>query len=139
MTSSGEPIRERKAGANKNPTSPTKIPKNRATVIAVCTISVVLLLSLRPIASARQILTPTETPTNKQTIKLISDPVEPTAATANSPSNCPTTTMSTALKSSCRIPVSARGIAKRRIFPRRGPLVISISPERRAIASPPFP
>ena len=43
---------------------------------------------------------PTDNPTNTLIIKLISEAVEPTAASAVLPANLPTTMMSAALKSS---------------------------------------
>ena len=57
----------------------------------------------------------------------ISAPVEPTAAIASLPVKRPTTTMSAALNSSCKMPEIISGMAKTRIFPRIGPLHISSS------------
>ena len=59
--------------------------------------------------------------------RLIREEVDPTAASAWLPANRPTTTMSAALNKSWRIPESIRGTANSRIFPKSGPLHISIS------------
>ena len=64
---------------------------------------------------------------NSLTIKLIMALVEPTAARAWGPTNCPTTMMSAALNSSCKMPEIAKGMANRTIFPNSGPWVMSIS------------
>mgnify|MGYP000485447172 CR=1 FL=1 len=68
---------------------------------------------------------------NRLTIRLISALVEPTAAKAWGPEKRPTTIMSAALNNSCKMPEMASGMAKRTIFPSRGPLVMSISKEPR--------
>ena len=72
-------------------------------------------------------MAPTEKPINRLTIRLMTALVEPTAARAVGPMNWPTTTMSAALNSSCKMPDSARGMANRTILPSRGPFVMSIS------------
>ena len=59
--------------------------------------------------------------------KFISDDVEPTAASALSPANRPTTIISAALNSNCKIPEHISGSAKINIFPNNGPLHMSIS------------
>ena len=68
-----------------------------------------------------------ERPMNTLMSKLISAPVEPTAASAVWPVKRPTTTISAALKNSCKTPESISGTAKRRILPSSGPLHMSIS------------
>jgi hypothetical protein len=57
----------------------------------------------------------------------MSEDVEPTAARAPLPAKRPTTMMSAALNSSCNMPDSIKGMENKRILPRSGPLVMSIS------------
>ena len=66
-------------------------------------------------------------PTNRLIIRLISAPVEPTAAIASLPVKRPTTTMSAALNKSCKMPEIISGMEKIRILLKSGPLHISIS------------
>ena len=61
-----------------------------------------------------------ERPINRLTISWMRALVEPTAARAWGPTNCPTTMMSAALNSSCRMPERASGMANRMVFPTRG-------------------
>ena len=70
---------------------------------------------------------PTERPTNRLTIRLMSAEVEPTAASAVWPVYRPTTMMSAALNSSCKTPEHIKGKEKVRILPKSGPLVMFIS------------
>ena len=58
---------------------------------------------------------------------MIREVVEPTAARELSPAHRPTTTMSAALKSSCRTLEHISGMENRSILERMGPLHISIS------------
>jgi hypothetical protein len=55
---------------------------------------------------------PTDSPRNTFTRRLISELVEPTAASASLPENCPTTMTSAALYNSCKTPVSISGMEK---------------------------
>ena len=50
-----------------------------------------------------------ESPINTLVKRLISEPVEPTAANASLPANLPTTIVSAALNKSCKIPESING------------------------------
>ncbi len=59
--------------------------------------------------------------------RLISAEFDPTAASALSPANRPTTTISAALNSSCRMLEHISGNAKRSILPNTEPLHMSIS------------
>ena len=52
--------------------------------------------------------------------------------------NCPSTMMSAALNSSCRMLEAISGIEKRSRLPARGPLHISISEECRIVVGPFF-
>ena len=72
-------------------------------------------------------LAPKEIPTNKLTIKPIKALLLPTAAMACLPTKRPITMTSAALKSCCKIPVQANGIANNNIFDANGPCNISIS------------
>jgi hypothetical protein len=71
-------------------------------------------------------LVPTEKPTNRLTSRLIRELVDPTAASAASPAQRPTTTTSAALNSSCSRLESISGRANNKIFPASGPCTISI-------------
>ena len=68
---------------------------------------------------------PTDRPTKRFTNKLIRELVDPTAAKEFSPANWPTTTISAALKRSCKTPEKIRGPEKRINFPTIEPDVIS--------------
>ena len=64
---------------------------------------------------------------NRLTKRLIKEVVEPTAAKASLPVYRPTTMMSAALNSSCKMPEHISGSANSRILLNSGPLHISIS------------
>ena len=66
-------------------------------------------------------------PIKKFTSRLISELVEPTAAMASLPTNWPTTMISAALNSSCKMPEHISGKANSRIRLSNGPLHMSIS------------
>jgi len=79
-------------------------------------------------------LPPMEMPINRLTIRLMMEPLEPTAASAWLPTYRPTTMISAALKRSCSIPVAISGREKSRIFCGKLPVHISISYLWRAVA-----
>ena len=60
-------------------------------------------------------------------MRLVSEPVEPTAASASSPAKRPTTMTSAALNISCSMPESISGSAKRISGSSTGPFSMSIS------------
>ena len=68
-----------------------------------------------------------DSPTKRFVSRFISAVFEPTAARELSPANFPTTTISAALKSSCRILENISGIVNASIFFSIEPLHISIS------------
>ena len=70
---------------------------------------------------------PTEKPINRFVIRLISEPVEPTAANDCLPANCPTTTTSAALNNNCKTLERINGIQNNINLPITGPFNISIS------------
>ena len=72
-------------------------------------------------------LTPIEIPIKKLMVKFTKLVVLPTAAKDSSPANRPTTTISAALKSSCKIPVKIKGMLKIRILLHKDPSHMSIS------------
>lgn len=72
-------------------------------------------------------MVPREMPINKLVNTLISAVVEPTAARAWLPLNLPTTTMSTALNISCKMPDSISGREKEISLSIMLPLHMSIS------------
>ena len=72
-------------------------------------------------------LPPMEIPMNRLTIRLMTGPLEPTAASAWLPTYLPTTMISAALKISCSTPVAISGRENSRIFFGREPVHISIS------------
>ncbi|WP_242655120.1 hypothetical protein [Clostridium carboxidivorans] len=59
-------------------------------------------------------------------IRLMSEPVAPTAANALLPEKCPTTTISAVLNNSCRIYIAIMGKAKINTLLNKGPLHISV-------------
>ena len=72
-------------------------------------------------------LAPTLRPINTFTSRLISEPVEPTAASAWAPAKRPTTTISAALYKSCRMPVRISGPENISTLGKSAPVVMSIS------------
>ena len=131
MTSSGVPIISSRGRARAMPTKMRNTPLIRLVRMAVCTVSDRSLRWPAPKYRATSTLTPMDRPMNKLVISWMRALVDPTAARAEGPTNCPTTMMSAALKSSCRMPERARGMANFTIFPSRGPFVMSISKELR--------
>ena len=71
---------------------------------------------LEPKSFATITLAPTERPTKRLIIRLMSELVAPTAPIESGPSNLETTIKSAALNNSCRIPWPIKGKEKSRIF-----------------------
>ncbi len=127
MTSGGEPISSSSGRAVNQPRTAAAAPQARLSPIAVWTVSSTSAFFPAPVNCATATQAPTERPMKMLMTRLISAPVEPTAARAVLPANLPTTTMSAALYKSCRTPESISGREKRSIFPSSGPLVMSMS------------
>ena len=132
-TSSGVFIHDRKVPARKNPTNPTATPLSTLSSMEVCTPSLVCLKSPAPWYRATTTFAPTDSPRNRFTSRLISAPGAPTAASAASPSNLPTTITSAALKVSCNTLDRISGTAKVSSFGITGPLSMSSSNPRRRL------
>src|SRR5699024_8672716 len=81
-------------------------------------------------------LHPMDRPRNRLTIRLFKEEVAPTAAIALLLANCPSTMMSAALNSSCRMLEAISGIEKRSRLPARGPLHIASSEECGIVVGP---
>ena len=78
-------------------------------------------------------LTPTEMPTRRLIIRLMTQVVLPTAARLAWPAQRPTTTTSAVLKSSWRRLAAIRGRLNSRILPSRGPWVMSMAPPEKGL------
>ena len=96
-TSGGLSMSRSSGRAMTNPNTPTRMPASMATVMAVCTPFSTACLSPAPKCFATMTLAPTLSPMNTLMIRLISDPVLPTAARDAAPAKRPTTTISAAL------------------------------------------
>ena len=126
ITSSGEPMISSSGRAATKPTTASTAPPTRDRSTAVCTVSETRSASFAPVKRATSTFTPMERPTNRLMIMLLSEPTEPTAASASLPANRPTTMVSAALKSSCKMPESIIGSEKNSTLVRREPSVISM-------------
>ena len=102
------------------------IPLTSARVIAVWTLPLTLSCRPAPRSRATTTLVPTDSPTNRLIIRLISAVLEPTAARASLPANRPTTTTSAALNSSCSRLEAISGRAKSSILSASDPLHMSM-------------
>ena len=125
MTSSGQDISSSRPRAAKKPTKASSTPLTRPSVTDVWTVFWTPRSSLAPKQRAATTLAPSERPTKRLTSRLMSAPLEPTAASAVLPAKRPTTTTSAALNSSCRMLDAASGRENRMIFCSMGPLVKS--------------
>ena len=133
MTSSGQGISSSRPRAAKKPTKASSTPLTRPSVTEVWTVLRTPASSFAPKQRAATTFAPSDIPTNRLTSRLMSAPLEPTAASAVLPANRPTTTTSAALKSSCRMLDAASGSENRMIFWSIGPLVRSPATEDRAM------
>ena len=113
--------------AIKMPNTPKITPPIKLMRRAVCTTRSSRSSFFAPIHRAAAVHAPTDRPKNRFVIRLISDPVDPTAPADTSLANCPSVMMSDALYKSCKIPVAMIGREKRKILPRRGRDVMSSS------------
>ena len=116
MTSSGQLMSSSRPRAAKKPTTASSTPLTRPSVTEVCTVSCTPRSSFAPKQRAATTFAPSERPTNRFTSRLMSEPLEPTAASAVLPAKRPTTTTSAALNSSCRMLDAASGMENRMIF-----------------------
>ena len=82
ITSAGESIHSSSWRAAQKPNTPTASPASTLTTTAVCTVSETSWYWRAPICWAIMMLTPTDMPKNRLIVRLISAPVEPTAASA---------------------------------------------------------
>ena len=103
------PIHSRKVLANTQPTIPVITPKMMPSEKIVWVRSWTFSIFFAPSVDASTTVAPREIPINKLIMRLIRGAQAPTAATAVSPTNCPTTTISAALKRSCRTCVRTIG------------------------------
>ena len=126
MTSVGEDTHSRSWRTIATPKTIMAMPLIRARVMVVWTLW--LTLSCRPAPRSRDTTTlvPTERPTNRLTVRLISEVLEPTAAKASLPANRPTTTTSAALNRSCNRLEAISGRANSRILSASDPLHMSM-------------
>ena len=125
MTSSGQLISSSRTRAAKKPTTARKKPLTRPSVTEVWTVLRTPSSSFAPKQRAATTFAPSDRPTNRLTSRLMSAPLEPTAASAVLPAKRPTTTTSAALNNSCRMLDAASGRENRMIFCSMGPLVKS--------------
>ena len=126
MTSGVVPMSTSIGSARNIPAATRTRPDMKPSSMAVCTVSSTSCLDFMPKYWATTTLPPADSPRNRFTIRLLRELVEPTAAMASLLSNCPTTTISAALNSSCSMPDSISGTEKRSSLPMRGPLHMSI-------------
>ena len=100
MTSSGVAIISRSGRVATTPMISKMSPPTIPSAIEVCTVSETALSSFAPWYLATSTLVPMDSPINRLTSRLISEPVEPTAARAVFPVNLPTTITSAVLNRS---------------------------------------
>jgi len=124
--SSGVPINTSIGSHRLRPIAMTISPLMTLTRSEVCTERLMSSGLLAPYSCATITLVPTDRPMKKFTMRLIREPVAPTAASASLPENCPATTMSAALNRSCRRFIAMMGSAKIRMFLNSGPLHMSM-------------
>ncbi len=97
-----------------------------AAMAVVCTAPRILAMSSWPICTAITTFTPTESPTNSATNRLMMGATPPTAASALLPSHWPANMASVEFSSCCRILVMASGMENRMILPAKGPCSMSM-------------
>ena len=110
-----------------NPITANIKPLAKLMVTAVCIASLSCCILRPPKYLPTSTFAPTDNPIKRLVNRLIRDDVDPTAASEWSPTNCPSITISVALKSICIILESISGKAKTSIFFNMGPFTISIS------------
>gem|GEM_PF-6733424 len=115
-TSAGVSISSSIPSVKRTPTPVSSSPPSTDRSIEVCTLFLSSSSRFAPKCLATITLAPTESPIKRLIRRLMSEPVQPTAAKASSPANFPTTTTSAALNSSCRMLESIRGTANLSIF-----------------------
>ena len=125
-TFSGVPIQRRKVPERDMPMTVRRTPLSRAIGRAVCTVLCTTVYSRLPSAWATVTPAPTDRPMKKFTIRLVMEPVAPTAATLILPQNLPTIIRSAALNNSCRRLVRMMGMVYRIILGRSGPVVMLV-------------
>ena len=108
------------------PIKVSMIPLMKPRAIDVCTAMLVFSSCLPPKYLATMTLAPMESPMKRFVTRFISAELEPTAASAVSPTNFPTTTMSAALNRICSTLENMSGMENIRIFVKTGPSVISM-------------
>ena len=113
--------------AVSQPTIISPTPSAAPNVITVCSVRLISSRLFCPMSSASTAFGPTDSPTIRLTKIPTSATQLPTAASAVSPANRPTTATSAELKSCCRMLLNASGSAKRMSFPARPPCSMSIS------------
>ena len=96
--------------ASAMPTADSASPPMTAAGMAVWTVRRTFSASPAPMPCATMTPAPMDSPMNRLTIRFVTLPVAPTAATLRLPENCPTITRSAALNSSWSIPVRMIGI-----------------------------
>ena len=126
MVSSGAFIQCSKCGDNRIPITAINKPEITLNPIAVCTERRTPDASFAPSIRAVRTPAPMDKPVNRLTIRPIMEPVDPTAASACLPAKRPTTAVSAVLYTICKSPVSVTGIAKSRIFLKKGPRVMLV-------------
>ena len=111
--------------ANRSPAAMRIMPLITLSIIAVWTVFFSSGIFFAPQYRAATTLAPMESPMNRFVMRFISAVLEPTAASALSPANLPTTMISVALKSSWKSPENIIGSVNTIILRSIGPLHIS--------------
>ena len=125
LMAAGVPMRRSRLGAKISLKPRSKMLAKIGSIIVVPTASRTRWRSLRPMKLEMTALEPMETPTKRLMRRLIRKVLAPTAANASLVAKRPTTATSMVTKSCCMMPLAAKGSAKRRILPSKGPWVIS--------------
>ncbi len=121
-TSSGTDMRERKGRAMICPRRARKIPPPMLRTMALPTVWRISLPFFCPMKRAIVTFAPTEIPMKRLIRMPMTGVLLPTAAIAYLLAKRPTIMMSVALKSCWRMPVMARGMAKKRILSEMEPV-----------------
>ena len=120
------PMASSTQGARASPAPPRTTPAMSESAMAVWTLFLMLWNSPAPTCMATTTLAPMESPTNRFTNIAVTGFTPPMPASEKLLTNCPAMEASAEFSSCCKMLLSARGMANRRILPGKGPLSISM-------------
>ena len=120
------PMASSTQGAKARPAAPRATPAMSESVMAVCTLFLMLWNSPAPTCMATTTLAPMESPTNRFTNMAVTGFTPPMPASEKLLTNCPAMEASAEFSSCCKMLLSARGMANRKILPGKGPLSMSM-------------